>query len=70
MRKPKKTRKPDFSPVGLNWGFKVDTCGFPKLEIHATAIWFGDTYKVPNYDILTAGITKTIEQAFVARSAK
>lgn len=73
MRKPKKTTKHDrgdFNLCGLNYNFTVEPCKYPVLEIHATALWYGDTYKVPNTDLLTAGIIKTIERAFGARSAK
>jgi hypothetical protein len=75
MKNKKKTATPkrdrrDFSLCGLNYNFTVEPCKWPVLEIHATALWYGDTYKVPNTDLLTAGIIKTIERAFGARSAK
>lgn len=74
MRKQKKTTpkrdRGDFNLCGLNYNFTVEPCKRPILGIHATALWYGDTYKVPNPDLLTAGIIKTIERAFGARSAK
>jgi hypothetical protein len=73
MRNKKKTAtrdRGDFNLCGLNYNFTVEPCKWPVLEIHATALWYGDTHKVPNTDLLTAGIIKTIERAFGARSAK
>lgn len=72
MRNTKKTatRKPDFSLVGLNWDFKVKPTECPKLEIHATALWYSDTFPTPNPDILTAEIIRATERAFGARGAK
>lgn len=70
MRKPKKTRKPGFSLIGLNWDFKVRPAEWPRLEIHATAFWHDDTFPTPNTDILKAEIFRTIERAFGTRGAK
>jgi hypothetical protein len=70
MRNTKKTtaRKSGFGLVGLNWDFKIEPDTWPKLEIHATALWFGDTFPTPNPDILTAEIVKAIERGYKARS--
>ena len=67
--KPKKTQKPDFELVNLNWGYKVNPIEWPKLEIHATTLWVGDRFLNPNPDILEAEIIRVIERAFGARSA-
>jgi hypothetical protein len=72
MRNKKKTatRKPAFNLAALNWSFDIKPTQWPKLENHATAFWYGDTFPIPNADVLTAGITRAIERAFGARSAK
>lgn len=66
---PKRDRG-DFGLVGINYNFKIKPTEWPKLEVNATALWFSDTYPTPNPDILTAGITKAIEQGYGVRSAK
>lgn len=65
MRNTKKTTPPPFGLVGLNWEFKIKPKDYPRLEIHATAFWFSDTFPNPDAKLLEAKITETIKQCFV-----
>lgn len=57
-----------FSLVGLSWNFKIEPDKCPVLEIHASNLWFGDSFPTPDHKLLAAKISEAIKQAFICRA--
>lgn len=66
----KRETKPDFGLVGVDFHYQHKPTEYVKLVINAEALWFCDTLKMPNGEVLEQWIIRAIEKTFKARSAK